>query len=539
MSTASGTSRSMISSAASGDSDQIVLQARTGTLLRPAIEARVTTMLARVAALPRVDSVISPFGSAGSDQLAKGDTIGFATVNFDAQAQDLPNAAVDKVIDTAKSAATPQLQVELGGQAIKNAEPSTSSGSIGLGVLLALLVLYLAFGSLLAALAPIVTALIAIGIGYAITGLMTHLFGIVSFVPILGILLGLGVGVDYALFIITRYRREVRVGRSPEEAAVNAANTAGRAVFFAGLTVCIALLGQFALGVSFLYGLAIASSVTVALTMFAALTLLPAFLGFCGVHVLSRRERARLTATTPVCEEMTGGFWHRWAQGMERAPAIKAAAAFVVVAVVALPVLTLRLGLADAGSDPPSSTTRQAYDMLAKGFGPGFNGPPQLVTTLDKPPDTEAFRKVALAVDAQPGMVKVPAKSVIVAVSPDSKAATAVLYPATAPQAAQTSSLLYQLRDHVIPRAEAGTGLDVLVGGTTAGLLVIPARAQHHHRAGRRRAGRRDHHRRLHRPDGARALADALVGPSQLVASRLARPLAANPPHRQRAGSRA
>ena len=158
----------------------------------------------------------------------------------------------------------------------------------------ALIILGVLFGAVLAAVIPIVTALIAIGIGFAFTGLMTHVFAVASFVPILGVLIGLGVGIDYALFIITRHRNGLRAGRSVEDSAVNAVNTAGRAVFFAGLTVCIAMLGQFALGVTFLYGLAIAASVTVALTMFAALTLLPAFLGFFGLGVLGRRERRRL-----------------------------------------------------------------------------------------------------------------------------------------------------------------------------------------------------------------------------------------------------
>ena len=157
--------------------------------------------------------------------------------------------------------------------------------------------------------------------------------------PILGVLIGLGVGIDYALFIITRHRNGLRAGRSVEDSAVNAVNTAGRAVFFAGLTVCIAMLGQFALGVTFLYGLAIAASVTVALTMFAALTLLPAFLGFFGLGVLGRRERRRLTEAGPASEEVVSGFWYRWARGVQKQPFVRAGAALIVVVLFALPVL--------------------------------------------------------------------------------------------------------------------------------------------------------------------------------------------------------
>jgi RND superfamily putative drug exporter len=451
--------------AASGESDQIVLEAKSGTLETPANTQAVTAMLADVARLPDVTAVISPYSAAGHAQISRSGTIGFATVYWDQQPQDLPAGDADRLISTATSARSSLLAVNLSGQSIENAQPQKSEDSTGLGVIFALIVLGVLFGAVLAAVIPIVTALIAIGIGFAFTGLMSHVFAVASFVPILGVLIGLGVGIDYALFIITRHRNALRAGRSVEESAVNAVNTAGRAVFFAGLTVCIALLGQFALGVSFLYGLAIAGAVTVALTMFAALTLLPAFLGFFGYRVLGRRERRRLTESGPASESVEAGFWYRWSRSIERQPAIRALAALIVVVVVALPVFTLRLGLSDAGSDPAGTTTRVAYDTLAKGFGPGFNGPLELVTTLKKPTDLAAFTKVAEAAAQQPGVVVVTPPRV----SPTGKGAVALVYPTTAPQAAPTSALLHHLRDEVIPAAEAGSGLHVLVGGATAG----------------------------------------------------------------------
>jgi RND superfamily putative drug exporter len=295
---------------------------------------------------------------------------------------------------------------------------------------------------------------------------MSHVFAVASFVPILGVLIGLGVGIDYALFIITRHRNGLRAGRSIEDAAVNAVNTAGRAVFFAGLTVCIALLGQFALGVTFLYGLAIAGAITVGLTMFAALTLLPAFLGFFGLRVLGRRGQRQLEASGPVSEQVEAGFWYRWSRSVERRPALRAVGALIIVVVVALPVFSLRLGLADAGSDPAGTTTRLAYDMLAKGFGPGFNGPLELVTTLPARSDLAAFDKVAKAAGEQHGVLYVTPPRV----SPSGKAAVVLVYPSTAPQAAQTSALLHRLRTDVIPAAESGSGIHVLVGGATAGV---------------------------------------------------------------------
>ena len=449
---------------ASGDADQIVVEARTGSVTSAPVRPEVEAMLAKVSRLPRVASVMSPYGPHGASQVSRDGRIAFATVNFDAQAQDLPSDAVSAVIHTAQAAQGPNLGVALTGQAIENVQPEQSSNSTALGVILALIVLGLAFGALFAAVTPIVTALVAIGIGYALTGLLSHVLTIVSFAPILAVLIGLGVGIDYALFIVTRHRSAVRAGRSIEDAAVNAIDTAGRAVFFAGLTVVIALLGQFALGVSFLYGAAVAATVTVTLTMLASLTLLPALLGFIGPKVLSRRERRRISESGPQAKSITSGLWYRWSRSIERQTALRAAVSLLVVVVVAIPVFTLQLGLDDAGTDPPSSTTRQAYDLLAKGFGPGFNGPLELVSAIRGPADEAAFARVLAAVSHQPGIVAATPPEV----SPAGTAAVALLYPSIAPQAAQTTTLLDQLRNQVVPAAEAGSGLHVLIGGVTA-----------------------------------------------------------------------
>jgi RND superfamily putative drug exporter len=448
--------------AASGGSDQIVFEALHGTLESPATAETVQAMLAKVAKLPEVASVTSPYLPDGRAQMSRSKTIAFANVNWVVQDQDLPTSAAPRLIDTATSIRSSSVEVALGGQAIENTEAQKPGNGTSLGVLFALIVLGILFGAVLAAVIPIVTALIAIGIGFAFTGLITHVFAVASFVPILGVLIGLGVGIDYALFIITRHRNGLRAGRSVEDSAVNAVNTAGRAVFFAGLTVCIAMLGQFALGVTFLYGLAVAASVTVALTMFAALTLLPAFLGFFGFGVLG--ERRRLTQAGPAPEEVVSGFWYRWARGVQKQPFVRAGAALIVVVLFALPVLSLRLGLSDAGSDAPGTTTLTAYDLLAKGFGPGFNGPLELVAKLPEPGDLAAFKKVTEAAATLEGVVVVtpPIES------PSGKAAVAQIYPSTAPQAVQTTQLLHELRDSTIPAAEAGTGLHVLVGGVTA-----------------------------------------------------------------------
>jgi putative drug exporter of the RND superfamily len=448
---------------ASGDADQIVIEGKTGPVTSAPVRSQVASMLARVARLPRVASVISPYGQGRTTQVSRDGRIAFATVNFDAQAQELPGGAVTAVIATAQAIQGPDLKVALTGQAIENAQPQPSSHSTILGVLLALIVLGLAFGALFAALTPIVTALVAIGLGYDVTGLLSHVLTIVSFAPILGVLIGLGVGVDYALFIVTRHRSSLRAGQSIEDAAVQAVATAGRAVLFAGTTVVIALLGQFALGMSFLNGAAVAAAVTVALTMLASLTLLPALLGVMGRNVLSRRERRRIARSGPRAEEVTSGPWYRWSRSIERQTALRAAVSLVVMIVIALPALTLHLGLDDAGTDPASSTTRQAYDLLARGFGPGFNGPFELVAAVHGPASQAAFARVVTAAAHQPGIVG----ATPVQVSPAGTAAVALLYPATAPQSAQTVTVLGELRDHTVPAAESGTGLHVLIGGVT------------------------------------------------------------------------
>jgi putative drug exporter of the RND superfamily len=449
---------------ASGDADQIVLEAKTGRITSAPVRSEVETMLATVEKLPRVVSVASPYGPGGAGQISRDGKIAFATVNFNAQAQNLPDSAVNAVVHAAQAVDGPALRVELTGQAIENAEPAQSSDGTVLGIILAVIVLGLAFGALFAAITPIVTALVAIGIGYGVTGLLSHTLTIVSFAPVLGILIGLGVGVDYALFIVTRHRDAVRAGTPIEDAAMNAINTSGRAVLFAGLTVAIALLGQFAIGLSFLDGAAVAATVTVAATMLASLTLLPSLLGFIGPRVLSRKQRRRIRESDSQADPTASGRWHRWARSIERRSALRALVALAVVTVVALPVFSLRLGLDDAGTDPTSSLTRQGYDLLARGFGPGFNGPLELVATLHRPADEAAFAQVVDAASRQPGVMAVTSPKV----SPAGNAAVAVLYPSSAPQAEQTATLLGHLRTQVVPAAEAGRGLHVLIGGTTA-----------------------------------------------------------------------
>jgi putative drug exporter of the RND superfamily len=446
--------------AQAGDSDTIVWRVSHGTVRDRAVVARMTGVLNRVATMPEVAAVASPYGPHGTAQISRDARIAYATVNFTKQADNLVKADVTRVVNTAEAARAPGLDVQLGGPAIESAQQTPLGIISAVGVLAAAVVLFIAFGSLLAMLLPIVTAIAGVGGGLLAVALLTHAMSVTSLAPILGTLIGLGVGIDYALFIVTRHRRGLQAGLAPEEAAVQAIDTSGRAVLFAGGTVCIALLGIFVLGMTFLNGLAVACALTVVFTVAAAVTLLPALLGVFGMRVLSRRQRRRLAGR--VTAPGSSGLWARWSGTVERRPAVLATAAAAVMVILAIPVLSVRLGSSDQGNDPSSTTTRQAYDLLAEGFGPGFNGSLLLVARTSSPADAAALRSLQARLPQTANVASVrtlaatPGTSVI------------QVTPGTSPEAKATSDLIATLRDHAIPAAEHGTTLQVYIGGVTA-----------------------------------------------------------------------
>ncbi len=446
--------------AQAGDSDTIVWQISRGTVRDPAVVARMSQVLRKVATMPEVTAVASPYGPRGSAQISRDGRIAYATVDFAKQADNLAPADINRVVNAAESAREPGLNVQLGGQAIENTEQSPLGTSVTIGVLAAAAVLFIAFGSLLAMVLPIVTAIAGVGGGLMAIAPLTHAISVVDIAPILGTLIGLGVGIDYALFIVTRHRRGMLAGLTPEEAAVKAIDTSGRAVLFAGSTVCIALLGILILGIGFLSGLAVASALTVVFTVLAAVTLLPALLGVFGARVLSRRQRRTLHMHAQAADP--AGLWARWAGRVERRPAVLAVAAAVVMLVLATPVLNLRLGTSDRGNDPSSSTTRQAYDLLADGFGPGFNDPLQVVAQTSDPADVAALRALEAELPGVPNVTSVTP----LAAAHDTEVIQVT--PGTSPEAKATSDLITTLRNGVIPDAERGTTLRVYVGGVTA-----------------------------------------------------------------------
>ena len=453
----------------SGDTDQIVFGTSGATTVTdPAVEAQINTMLAKVAKVPHVTNIVSPYGPQGATRVSKDGHVAFASVTFDKQAQNLKIAVATDLVNTAKTADGHGVTVGVAGQLAESAvRPSFGAGTL-IGVLLAGIVLWLVFGSVFAMALPLISALASLGTAVGLIGLLSNVIKMPEFSTTLVLLIGLGVGIDYALFIVTRHRQGLIAGNDPETSIVNAVNTSGRAVLFAGIIVCIALLGMFALGVSFLYGLAIAAALGVALTMIAALTLLPALLGFIGPRVLSRRQKTSLATNGPrIVGTGTKGFWPRWAGIVQRRPVVPAAVAVVVIVCIALPFFSLRLGSADQGNDPAGSTTRVAYDMLARGFGPGFNGPLELVSVVHNSSQSATLARVVTDVAAQPDVQSV-APPILIPSKNGTEVALINVYPASAPQDAATTNLVYHLRQQTIPAAVSGSQMTVLVGGTTA-----------------------------------------------------------------------
>ncbi|GGP62552.1 membrane protein [Streptomyces variabilis] len=447
-----------------GDSDSVVWHTPSGTVRDSGVEQTMTRTLDRIEELPGVASVSGPYDDGGAGRVSADGRTAYATVTFEHSGKDITSGEAEAVVKTAKAAETDGLDVELGGSAVELSEPSGGHTAEIVGVAVAAVVLFLAFGSLAASLLPIATALVSVGTAYAGIVLLGHVMTVADFAPMLGLLIGLGVGIDYALFIVTRHRRGLKRGLSVTEAATNAVATTGRAVVFAGATVCIALLGMLILRLNFLNGVAVAASLTVVLTVAASVTLLPALLSLIGTRALSRRERRRLAEHGPE-PELPTGFAARWSAFVERHPKLLGAVALVVMAVLALPTFSLHLGTSDQGNDPKTSTTRQAYDLIADGFGPGVNGPLTLVTEVDDAQDRLALDNLGSTLRTTEDVASVSP----VTYNQGGDTAFLTVVPESSPQSKQTSDLVDRLREDVLPRAEWGTSLDVHVGGVTAG----------------------------------------------------------------------
>jgi putative drug exporter of the RND superfamily len=449
----------------SGDIETIVFRTARGSVFSPQVTSPVTSLLTRVGGMPHVVAVVSPYSSRGALQVSGDHSTAFAQVYYDKPPNQLPSTTGQPLLNAIDGLHVSGLKIAAGGAVTEQAEGFSIGPATAVGVAAALVILLITFGSLLAAGMPLITAAFGLITGVALIGLATHVIHMPNVSTDLALMIGLGVGIDYALFILTRFREShARLGEV-RAAVVEAMDTSGRAILLAGTTVVIALLGMFATGVNFMYGLSVASVIAVLLTMLASLTLLPALLSRFGERLVAphRGERRRAAAGAVPRTSL----WRRWSLVVQSRPWPLAIVTIVVMLALAAPVTGLRLANSDAGNDPTTTSTRQAFDLLARGFGPGFNGPLSIVTELTSPGDAASLPVLRAAVAATPDVAAVTAPRI----SPSGAIAVMQAYPGSAPQAQATTSLVDRLRAHVLPPLERRSGTRVLVGGFTAGSI--------------------------------------------------------------------
>ena len=496
-------------SGAGGEGGTIVFRAEQG-VTDPEVRAAMTAYFEEVGRIEGL-TLTSPYSPEGEQQIAaqgpEAGKIAYAQIGLPRDIT-LEEATVVGAEIRELMPAVPGVQIEIGGALLAEFEVPSSEL---LGLAFAIIVLILAFGSVLAMGLPIGIALAGIGVGTILAGLLSNVLSIPDFATTIALMLGLGVGIDYALFIVTRYRENVHKGASVEDATVVAIDTAGRAVAFAGTTVVISLLGMVLMGLAFVTGLAAAAATVVAVTAVSSLTLLPALVGFAAERVEVTRWRGLIAALlvavglagvaltiqpiaivglslaavvlvasfalAPLRQEvprrapkpLRETVPYRWSRLIQRRPWISAITGALFLIVLALPFFSQRLAFSDEGNYPEGTTTRKAYDLLAAGFGPGFNGPLLLSTEVPAGTDPASLEAVTDALAGDPGVAFV---TPVVPNDPERPtAALWRLFPTTAPQDEATTDLVYRLRDEVIPAAEQGTGLDVAVSGGVAAAI--------------------------------------------------------------------
>jgi RND superfamily putative drug exporter len=451
-----------------GDTERVAIAVKQGSVLDAPVRASVDPMLAQLSRLPHVSGVTSPYAPRGAAQVSKNGKIAFATVNFSVDAKSVTKTEATTFVNTARAPNSTALQVDVVGPVAASTNPSSQSSTL-IGVAAALIVLLIVFGAVVPALLPLISTGIALFAALSVIGALSNSISMASFTSQLCTLIGLGVGVDYSLFVLTRTRSGLRRGLPAQDAIVASAGTAGRAVLFAGIIVCVALLGMVTVGVSVLSGAAIAAAIAVLFPMLAAQTLLPALMGTVGRHVLTGKQRRALDAGELVTDE-TSPHWSRWARHIQSHRRGFGLAALAIMVTLGAPFLAMRQGAPDYSTDPTSTTTTtyRAYQLISQGFGPGFSGPLQLVSPLNSTADQTAFAAVSTAASRTAGVVAVTPPTFLPAGPGHPGVAVAQVLPAGSPQAKSTSQLITRLRNTVIPQATRNSHLSVLVGGQTA-----------------------------------------------------------------------
>ncbi|MEO6628044.1 MAG: MMPL family transporter [Aquihabitans sp.] len=451
--------------AQSGSSTQVVFAAKTdGSLASPAAVAEMDRTMAAIA---RIDGVTMAAPPSATGAVSPDGSVALGHVQYPDPVMEVTDETKEAVSEAVVGARETGLIVEFGGQVVPGVETEPPSSEL-LGLAVAVVVLLISFGSVLAMGLPILTALLGLGIGMSGIGIMSAFVDLSSSAPTLAVMIGLAVGIDYALFVVTRHRQNLGHGLEVEESAARANATAGGAVVFAGATVVIAIASLAVIGIPFLTVMGLAAAATVAVAVLVAITLLPAMLGFVG-HNIDR-------FSVPGLKNRTGGahegqtFGTRWAVGVVRRPVASLAAGLGIMLLLAVPVLSMRLGLPDAGSEPTASTQRKAYDLVASAFGPGFNGQLTLVVDVADARSSEAaLKQISTAVAGFAGVASVQPPKL------NAGGDTAVLQvtPDTGPSSAQTADLVHQLRHAIRDQLESDTGARYFVAGSTAANIDI------------------------------------------------------------------
>ncbi|HLZ71499.1 MAG TPA: MMPL family transporter [Dehalococcoidia bacterium] len=455
-----------------GDSATIVFKDARG-LNDPAVQGVVATVLHEAAGLKGVVGVGSPYQQNGAGGISQDGTIGYASVQYAKRASSLTAPDVKPLLNLVDRAKGGGLTVEAGGAVVYQTDVAPPGASEAIGVLFAVFILLLAFGSVVAMGLPLATAIVALGVSFAGIAFLANVLEFPSFASEFAALIGLGVGIDYALLVVTRYREGLHAGKSVAESVELALTTAGRSVIFAGSVVVIALLGLTLVGIPFVGALGVGSSLVVAVAVLVALTLLPALLAFSGRGI--DRWSVPFLHVELGGSQQTGG-WYRLARRIQRRPLLWFGASLALLLALALPVLRLQLGSSDAGNGPTSLHSRRAYDLLSDGFGAGFNGPLAIVV------DTKgagakggaALATLGRVLSAQPGVAQVSAPLQNAA----GDAAIIQVTPSTSPQDTATQDLIHTLRHGTLPPALAGTGVRAYVAGPTAAFIDIGDRIQ-------------------------------------------------------------
>jgi RND superfamily putative drug exporter len=441
----------------SGDSTQIVFHSDAGLETAEAHRA-IDAAAAAAAEVEGVISVGDPYARKGG-ALSKDKTIGFIDVQFDKPGYEVDAADVEQLEDDVRAAVGDSVQVELGGTVMDSVMVEAHTSEM-IGMLAAVIVLLVVLGSAVAMSIPLTLAILSVGVGMSLLTLMAAMVSVNNVTPILAVMIGLGVAIDYALFIVMRFRQGLADGLAPVEAATTAVATAGRAVIFAGTTVAISISGLAVIGIPFVAIMGYGTALAVVVSVLSAITILPAVLGRLGHRI--DRGRMPFTKSHDGAEAQAASGIARFGRMVTGHPKTAAAAALAAIVTLAVPLASMQLGTADAGTDPAHTTTRKAYDLLAEGFGPGFNGP--LLVAVDQQDAPGAADRLADAFRATPGVATV----VDPITNEAGDTAQIPVYPTTSPQSSDTADLVGTFRDDVIPATLAGTTAAAHVGGTVA-----------------------------------------------------------------------